>query len=137
MGDLEYRARVKILVADDQVEARSIIQSILSSLGYVNVYQASTGFDAVEVAVKRQVHLIICDWNMPGADGLEVLQTLRAHPEHKATPFLMLTSEAYKENVRQAVKAGVTSYLVKPITPKILIGEIEKVIATIVLSEIE
>jgi two-component system chemotaxis response regulator CheY len=127
MDEAEKRAQIRILVADDQVEARGVIQSVLSSLGYVNVYQATTGFDAVDVAVKRQVHLIICDWNMPGADGLEVLQTLRKHPDHKKTPFLMLTSESYRENVRKAFKAGVTSYLIKPITPKSFIAELEKV----------
>jgi two-component system chemotaxis response regulator CheY len=135
MDEAERRAQIRILVADDQVEARAVIQSLLSSLGYVNIYHATTGFDAVAVAVKRQVHLILCDWNMPGADGLEVLQTIRKHPEHKTTPFLMLTSEAYKENVRQAVKAGVTAYLVKPITTKALMIELEKATASIDLGE--
>ena len=135
MNETERRAQIRILVADDQLEARGIIQSVLSSLGYLNIYQATTGFDALDVAVKRQVHLIICDWNMPGADGLEVLKTLRKHPEHKTTPFLMLTSEGYKENVRQAMKAGVTAYLVKPITTAVLIAELDKATSGIELGE--
>jgi two-component system chemotaxis response regulator CheY len=135
MDEAQRRAQIKILVADDQVEARSLIQSVLSSLGYVNVYQAITGVDAIDAAIKREVHLVICDWNMPGASGLEVLQALRKHPMHKSTPFLMLTSEGYKENVREAFKSGVTSYLVKPVTAKALIGEFEKLTKEIFVEE--
>lgn len=135
MDENQRRAQIKILVADDQVEARGVIQSLLSSLGYVNVYQATTGSDAIDVAIKREVQLIICDWNMPGASGLDVLMALRKHPLHKRTPFLMLTSECYKENVRQAIKAGVTSYLSKPVTSKALIAELDKLTSGIVVDE--
>jgi two-component system chemotaxis response regulator CheY len=130
MDDKNDKDLRRILVADDQLEARNIVQSILTSLGYFNIYQASTGHDAIDLAIKREVDLIICDWNMPGATGLEVLQTLRSRSDHKNTPFLMLTSEAYKDNVRQAVKAGVTSYLIKPVTSQLLKEEVEKILGT-------
>lgn len=135
MDENQRRGQIRILVADDQVEARGVIQSLLSSLGFINVYQASTGPDAIDIAIKREAQLIICDWNMPGASGLDVLMTLRKHPKHRNTAFLMLTSEGSKENVRQAFKAGVTSYLIKPVTAKALIAELDKLTAGIIVDE--
>jgi CheY-like chemotaxis protein len=119
------RAKVRILVADDQVEARSVVQSVLSNVGYLNIFQATSGTDAIQTAIERRVHLVLCDWNMPGASGLDVLNKLRKHPDHLTTPFILLTAEAYKENVKQALKAGVTAYMVKPITTKELLLQVD------------
>ena len=112
--------KFRFLIADDQADARTIVQSVLMKLGFYNIHQASNGFDALEVARTKKLDFVICDWNMPGITGLEVLKTFRELPEYQETPFVMLTSEAYRENVMRAVKAGVTDYISKPFSAKFL-----------------
>ena len=60
--------------------------------------------------------LIISDWNMPQMSGLDLLKTVRGDESTKKIPFLMVTAEAQKDNVLQAVQAGVSNYIVKPFT---------------------
>jgi two-component system chemotaxis response regulator CheY len=71
--------------------------------------------------------LIVSDWNMPNMTGLEFLKTVRADPKFKHLPFLMVTAEAEKENIIEAVKAGVSNYIVKPFTGQALKDKLEKI----------
>lgn len=115
--DSRLKSKAKILVADDSADVRTIVHSVLIDDGYLNIYQADSGPTAVEMAIKRKVDLIICDWNMPGANGLEVLTVLRETDVHRNTPFILLTSESYEENVKSALERGVSRYLLKPFRP--------------------
>ena len=62
--------------------------------------------------------LIISDWNMPVMSGLEFLKAVRADEKTKTIPFLMVTAEALKENIIQAIQSGANNYIVKPFTPQ-------------------
>ena len=73
------------------------------------------------------VEFIVSDWNMPNMTGLEFLKTVRADPKFKALPFLMVTAEAEKENIIEAVKSGVSNYIVKPFTGATLKEKMAKV----------
>jgi len=70
---------------------------------------------------------VVSDWNMPNLDGLGLVQKVRSDPELKTLPFLMVTAEAEKEKVIEAIKAGVSNYVVKPFTAEILKEKIEKI----------
>ena len=71
--------------------------------------------------------MIVSDWNMPNMTGLELLKTVRADAKYKHLPFVMVTAEAEKENIIEAVKAGVSNYVVKPFTGQTLKEKLEKI----------
>lgn len=110
----------RILSVDDFSTMRRIVKNILRQLGYTNVDEAQNGADALEKLKARKYDLVISDWNMPVKTGIQLLKDVRADPELKATPFLMVTAEAEKEQVVEAVKSGVNSYVLKPFTANIL-----------------
>lgn len=116
-----------ILVVDDHSMTRTLVRSILKGVGYGTVVQAESGASALALLKTQVVDLIICDWNMPNGNGLELLQALRAKDATKNLPFLMLTAEAYRENVKAAAEAGVTDYVVKPFTAETLVNKVEEI----------
>jgi len=107
---------MKVLVVDDFATMRRIIKNVLKQIGFTNILEANDGATALGVLKENKVDLIISDWNMPQMNGLELLKTVRKDESTKAIPFVMVTAEAQKENVLQAVRAGVSNYIVKPFT---------------------
>ncbi|MBF0399109.1 MAG: response regulator, partial [Desulfobacterales bacterium] len=107
---------MKVLIVDDFATMRRIVKNILKQLGYKNITEADDGTAALEELKKDKYGLIVSDWNMPKMTGLELLKKVRSTDEFKDIPFLMVTAEAQKQNVIEAVKAGVTNYIVKPFT---------------------
>ena len=118
---------IKILVVDDFKTMRKIIKNILTQLGFKNIIEADDGTTALELLKKQKVDLIISDWNMPKMNGLELLKTVRSDDNLKDIRFIMVTAEAQKENVIEAIKHGVNQYVVKPFTPETLKEKLEKV----------
>ena len=111
---------ITILVVDDQPLTRNMLKSILKGMGFATVLQADNGTSAMQKIRTEEIDLIICDWNMPAVTGLDVLKMVRSAPQTAKIPFVMLTAEAYRENVTEAVKAGVDDYVAKPFTPEVL-----------------
>ena len=109
-------ANLKVLVVDDFATMRRIIKNVLKQIGFSKILEADDGTSALEVLKENQVDLIISDWNMPQMTGLDLLKAVRGEKSTKNIPFLMVTAEAQKDNVIQAVQAGVSNYLVKPFT---------------------
>lgn len=121
---------VTVLVVDDHSMTRTMVKAILRGVGFSDVLQAENGAEAVRIInEEKRIGLVICDWNMPVANGLEVLKTVRAEKQFAKLPFLMLTAEAYRENVEAAVLAGVTDYVIKPFTAETLLEKIGKVLS--------
>ncbi len=118
---------IKILVVDDFKTMRKIIKNILTQLGFKNIMEADDGTTALELLKKQKVDLIISDWNMPKMNGLELLKTVRSDDNLKDIRFIMVTAEAQKESVIEAIKHGVNQYVVKPFTPETLKEKLEKV----------
>ncbi|MCS7150215.1 MAG: chemotaxis response regulator CheY [Caldimicrobium sp.] len=118
---------IKILVVDDFSTMRKIIRNILSQLGFKNIIEADDGTSAMEILSKEKIDLIISDWNMPKMSGLELLKAVRSNEQTKDLPFIMVTAEAQKENILEAIKYRVSQYIVKPFTPETLKEKLEKV----------
>ena len=118
---------IKILVVDDFATMRKIIKNILTQLGFKDIIEADDGTTALELLKKQKVDLIISDWNMPKMPGIELLKAVRSDENLKDIKFIMVTAEAQKENVVEAIKHGVNQYVVKPFTPEILKEKLEKV----------
>ena len=111
---------MKILVVDDMSTMRRIVKNIMKQLGFANVEEAENGQDALDKLRADSFGFIISDWNMPIMTGLELLRAVRADDKLKAIPLLMVTAEAQKENLIEAIQAGVSNYIVKPFTADIL-----------------
>ncbi|MCD6548902.1 MAG: chemotaxis response regulator CheY [Thermodesulfobacterium sp.] len=118
---------IKILVVDDFATMRKIIKNILTQLGFKDIIEADDGTTALELLKKQKVDLIISDWNMPKMSGIDLLKAVRADENLKDIKFIMVTAEAQKENVVEAIKHGVNQYVVKPFTPETLKEKLEKV----------
>lgn len=119
---------IKILCVDDFATMRRILKNILKQLGFNNITEADDGTTALEELKKSHYDLIISDWNMPKMTGLELLKTIRSTPEFKDIPFLMVTAEAQKQNVIEAVQAGVSNYVVKPFTAEAISEKLQKIL---------
>lgn len=119
---------MKFLVVDDFSTMRRIVRNILKQLGHTEVEEAENGREALQKLKREPFDFIISDWNMPTMDGLELLKAVRADPQLKGTPFLMVTAESKQENVVEAIKSGVSNYIVKPFTADLLKGKIDKIL---------
>ena len=109
---------MKIMLVDDSRTMRNIQKSVLAQLGYTEITEAADGQDALSKVKATPVDLILLDWNMPNLDGMGFLKAFRV--EDQTTPVIMVTTEAEKGRVVEAIKAGVNNYVVKPFTPDIL-----------------
>lgn len=122
-------AKAKILAVDDSPTMRRIIINTLKRAGFDDIVEACDGKDALaKLRVDDEVNLVITDWNMPEMDGLTFVSTLRSMEKYKDLPVLMVTTRSVKEDIVQALKAGVTNYIVKPFTPDTLKEKIEQVL---------
>jgi two-component system chemotaxis response regulator CheY len=116
-----------ILAVDDSASIRQMVSFTLKSAGY-DVVEAVDGMDGLEKAKSRSVNLVLTDQNMPRMDGLTLIKNLRATPQYKATPILMLTTESSDAMKAQGRAVGATGWLVKPFDPQKLIEVVRKVI---------
>jgi two-component system chemotaxis response regulator CheY len=109
-----------ILVVDDYKTMVRIVRNLLHQLGFEDVDEANDGASALAKLRARPFGLVISDWAMEPMNGLELLQQVRADPELKAMPFIMITAENRKDRVSKAEQAGANSYIVKPFTAEAL-----------------
>lgn len=119
---------LKILVVDDFPTMRRIVKTLLKQNGYQNFIEAENGEEGYKtLQAEGDIEFVVSDWNMPKMTGLELLKTVRADAKFKHLPFLMVTAEAEKENIIEAVKAGVSNYVVKPFTGATLKEKLQKI----------
>jgi two-component system chemotaxis response regulator CheY len=116
-----------VLCVDDSASIRQMVGFTLKSAGY-EVIEAVDGMDGLDKAKARQVNLVLTDQNMPRMDGLTLIKSLRALPNYKSAPILMLTTESSEAMKSQGRAAGATGWLVKPFDPQKLIEVVKKVI---------
>jgi len=119
---------INVLVVDDFETMRRIVKSSLKTLGFSNFVEAEDGKIALRQLEKEKIGLIISDWIMPNMTGIEFLRAVRSDDRFKDTPFIMLTTEGKKQDVVEAVNAGVSNYIVKPFNPDTLNEKIKKVL---------
>ncbi|UZE94957.1 response regulator [Alkalimarinus alittae] len=117
----------RILAVDDSASMRQMVSYTLKVAGH-DVVEAADGQQALELAKGTQVDLVLSDVNMPVMDGLTLVKELRALPEYKFTPILMLTTESTLDKKMEGKKAGATGWLVKPFNPDQLLATIKKVL---------
>jgi CheY-like chemotaxis protein len=120
-------SKVSVLVVDDASFIRDLVKKGLRDhFPGVRIEEAVNGRKAQLMLANAPVDLILCDWEMPEMSGLELLQWCRGQDALKSAPFIMITSRGDKENVVQAIQAGVSDYIGKPFTNEQLIGKVRK-----------
>lgn len=124
-------AKLRVLVVDDFEMMRFVLTKALREMGVSDVEEAEHGKQAIDKLADADVagkpfDIVFCDWNMPEATGMEVLQFCRVMPTYQKMPFVMVTAEAESQNVIQAIKSGANDYIVKPVTPEDLTKKLDK-----------
>ena len=119
-----FPPETRILVIDDMPSIRDLVKNTLKAMGYKNLQEAEDGEQGLQVLMKSNspgssIQLVISDWNMPKMKGLDLLKQVRATAEWANLPFVLLTSESERDQVTEAVLAGVSQYIVKPFSAKI------------------
>ncbi|MEO1235365.1 MAG: response regulator [Planctomycetota bacterium] len=116
-----------VLLVDDSKTMRNIQRGILTQLGYEQIEEAVDGQDALEKVQQFGPELILLDWNMPNMDGITFIKHYRG--SGATSPVIMVTTEAEKSRVVEAIKAGVNNYVVKPFTPNVLGERIQETLS--------
>ena len=111
---------MKILVVDDLFTMRDLMSKSLNQLGFFNIQQANDGDMALQFLLKEKFDLLITDWQMPNMSGIDLIKAVRANEKLKSIKILMVTIQSEKDQIAEAISAGVDGYLLKPFTLKIL-----------------
>jgi two-component system chemotaxis response regulator CheY len=119
---------MRILVVDDSTTMRRILVNTLNKLGYTDLVDGSNGREGLDRLAASPIDLVITDWNMPEMSGIEFIRSMRANDKYKSIPVLMVTTNAAKDDIVEALKAGVNNYVVKPFTPAVIKEKIEAVL---------
>ena len=117
----------RILIADDRPSSRELVRSILENLGY-EVEEAEDGMRALNAVLRRPPDLVLLDLQMPGLNGHEVLERLRAEERFASLPVVALTASAMAGDRDKALAAGFTSYLAKPVSLSTLRTEVRRLL---------
>ena len=116
---LEETKMKTVLVVDDSRIMRNIVKNTFSLMKIqCQFVEAANGQEALLQLQDYKFDLILLDWNMPQLSGIDFLKKVRAQPEYAKLPIIMVTSEAAKYNVIEALKSGATDYIVKPVNEK-------------------
>jgi len=126
---MDRREDLEVLIVEDRQVMLKILRRLLVQLGFVHLDEAANGLEALERIAKKRYDLILSDWNMDGMSGFDLLKTLRARPETQATPFVLVTAEAKRENILAARAAGASGYLVKPFKLDLLEKTLDSVLS--------
>lgn len=114
----------KILIVDDAASMRTLTKAILREAGFTHIFDAPGGEEALLMMRKIKINLVVCDWNMPGMTGLELYKAVKDDGKLAAPPWIMLTSSSEGDKVKEAIMAGITSYIVKPFKPDNLVKQV-------------
>lgn len=123
---------LSFLVIDDHMLMRKLVTQQLQGAGYQQVQEAKTGTEGLEkideaLAGNKLFDVIFIDWGMPEMDGLTFLKECRQRPELNKTALVMLTGESERKSVMEAIGAGATAYIVKPVSAEELTEKVEKI----------
>jgi two-component system chemotaxis response regulator CheY len=125
---MEDKVTKTVLVVDDSRIMRNIVKNTFSELRIpCEFIEAENGKEALVMLQNHRVHLILLDWNMPQLSGIDLLKKIRSLPVYKTLPIIMVTSEAAKYNVIEALKNGATDYIIKPVNERIFTEKLSKI----------
>ena len=118
---------MKILIVDDFAATRKIIFNTFAQLGFNNTDEEDDGFSALVRLKSALFDLVVIDWKMSKMSGMELLKQIRADPNLKHIPVLMVSDDDLQENIVAATKAGLNAYIIKPFEVKTFAEKLEKI----------
>jgi len=117
-----------ILFVDDSRIMRNILKNFFAKLEIPCQYlEAANGKKAYQLLETNKVSIVFLDWNIPEMDGMEFLRKVRSMPAYKELPIVMVTSEAAKYNIVEALQNGATDYIVKPVREKDFLEKVSEI----------
>jgi two-component system chemotaxis response regulator CheY len=116
-----------IMIVDDSISIRQVVGIALKGAGY-DVIEGRDGKDALSKLTGQKVHLVISDVNMPNMDGISFVKALKALPNYRFTPVIMLTTETAESKKQEGKDAGAKAWVVKPFKPEVLLGAVQKLV---------
>lgn len=125
---MALRDQLRVMVVDDMSTSRGLITQALDAFGIRNVASSADGPTALKALERSPVHLVISDFNMPGMDGLQLLQALRVDTRTKGVGFILITGKAEKVIIDRGRQMGMNNFLKKPFEPNHLRNCIEAVV---------
>lgn len=122
-----FDLKTRVLIADDMLTMRKLVGKVCKEIGFTDITEAADGAKAWEAITNANppIGLVISDWNMPNSSGIDLCKRLRSDSRFSAIPFLMVTAEAEQHQIVEAVKAGVSNYVIKPFTADTLKAKLE------------
>lgn len=117
-----------VVLAEDDIDIRDLVQIVLEGMG-LTVVAVGTGAEALDKARELRPRLLLLDITMPGMNGLEVCQAVRADPDLAETPLILMTARAQASDVQAGMQAGADTYIIKPFGPIELREHIEATLA--------
>ncbi|MEL7045612.1 MAG: response regulator [Pseudomonadota bacterium] len=125
------RDKLHVAVVDDMTTSRALLTQGLDTLGVRNYSVHNDGVEALNRLTARPVHLVISDYNMPGLDGLGLLDELRRHPKTQKIAFILVTGSPSNDIVARGKSLRINSIIKKPFTNEQLRDCIEKVVGAL------
>ena len=117
----------KILVVEDSQFQRTICVSQLKQAGFENIEVAEDGNVAYSRLEEGEIDLVLCDWEMPELDGIQLLRKVKKNPTLQNSPFVMLTSIKDDKHCQKAISEGAQDYIIKPGNPELFKEKLEKI----------
>ncbi len=120
------RKNITILVVDDSESMRKVLVSIIKSFGIGTILEANNGIAALNIIKEQELNVILCDWEMPKMNGLELFVEVKKM--RNPPVFVLVTSNAEMDKVKDAVAKGVKHYIVKPIKPETILKKLSTIL---------
>lgn len=123
-----FDLNTRVLIIDDMMTMRKIVGKVCKELGFTDITEAADGalgWQAISTA-EKPFGIVISDWNMPNCTGLDLLKRVRGDKRFAHLPFLLVTAEAEKHQIVEALQTGVSAYIIKPFNPETLKQKLEE-----------
>lgn len=124
----------RVLIAEDSYTMRSFVRNALESNSVASqpleIFEATSGFDALRILPRGRWNLVISDINMPDINGLELLAFVRRSDVHRDTPVILISTQSSEKDRQRGLTLGANAYLVKPFTPEQLAAEVRRQLGT-------
>lgn len=118
---------MRVLVVDDDHDSRTIFRTAFEAFGY-EVMEAGNGEEVLRLVEEQDFDVILMDMQVPGQDGWETTRALQEHPATSDVPVIGVSAHAMDEHISRARAAGCVSYLTKPIEPRYVVEEVERIL---------